>query len=228
LLVSSIELWLVDGDRLQADDLGYLQAQLSADEARHFARFVRAERQRQYLLGRMLLRFAVGRLLGVPPTAVSAIDRIGLSPSLLLPAGCKPPGFSLSHSGRWVGCATGPSAVLGLDIEIIDAGRDLASLAETAFHPAESAWLRRRPDEDRVAAFYRLWTLKEALYKLMSNLGKAQETTRLVDDFGAPATQGNGWYSRAMTHADIAVALCSTQPLPEIMVVDALQLMRAA
>ena len=118
--------------------------------------------------------------------------------------------------------------MLGLDVEIVDTGRDLAGLAETAFHPAESAWLRRRPDEDRVAAFYRLWTLKEALYKLMSNLGKVQETAPLVDDLGAPATQGNGWYSHAMTHADIAVALCSTQPLPEITLVDASQLMRAA
>lgn len=217
----------MDGCSLQANDLGSLQAQLSVDEARHFARFVRAERQRQYLLGRILLRLAVGRLLGVPPAAVSAVDHIGFSPSLVLPAGCKPPGFSLSHSGRWVACAVGSSVALGLDVEIVDAGRDLAGLAETAFHPAESAWLRRRPDEDRVAAFYRLWTLKEALYKLMSNLGKVQETAPLVDDFGAPATQGNGWYSHAMTHADIAVALCSTQPLPEITLVDASQLMRA-
>jgi len=218
----------VDGCSLQADDLACLQAQLSVDEARHFARFVRAERQRQYLLGRILLRLAVGRLLDLPPAAISAVDHIGFSPSLVLPAGCKPPGFSLSHSGRWVACAVGSSAVLGLDVEIVDTGRDLAGLAETAFHSTESAWLRRRPDEDRVAAFYRLWTLKEALYKLMSNLGKVQETAPLVDDLGAPATQGNGWYSHAMTHADIAIALCSTQPLPEITLVDASQLVRAA
>jgi 4'-phosphopantetheinyl transferase len=221
-------LWLVDGRCLQADDVVRLQTQLSTDEARHFARFVRTERRRQYLLGRILLRLAIGRLLGLPAQSVSTIDRIGFSPSLVLPAGCKPPGFSLSHSGHWVACVVSPSVVLGLDVEIVDAGRDLAGLAETAFHPAESAWLRRRPDEDRAAAFYRLWTLKEALYKLMSNLGKVQETTPLIDDLGAPATQGNGWYSHAMTHADIAIALCSTQPLPEITLVDASQLMRTA
>jgi 4'-phosphopantetheinyl transferase len=225
---SSTKLWLVDGRGLQADDLGYLQARLSMDEARHYARFVRAERQRQYLLGRMLLRLAVGRLLGLPPAAVSAVDRIGLSPSLVLPAGCKSPGFSLSHSGHWVACAVSPCAVLGLDVEIIDAGRDLAALAETAFHPAESAWLSRCSDVDRVAAFYRLWTVKEALYKLMSNLGGMQETAPLVDDLGAPATQGNGWFSQTMTHQDIAIALCGTQPLADITLVDASQLMRAA
>jgi 4'-phosphopantetheinyl transferase len=227
-IVSSTVLWLVDSRRLQADDIGCLQARLSTDEARHFTRFIRAERQRQYLLGRMLLRLAVSHLLHVPPESISTIDRIGLSPSLVIPDGCPHPGFSLSHSGHWVACAISSSAVLGLDVEIIDATRDLAGIAEAAFQPAEAAWLGSRPDAERVAAFYRLWTLKEALFKLTSNRGHAQDDVSLVDGIGAPVSHGDGWFVHAMMHADIAIALCSTQPLPDITLVDASELLRAA
>jgi 4'-phosphopantetheinyl transferase len=225
---TSTALWLVDGRRLQADDIDRLQARLSADEALRCTRFIRAERQRQYLLGRMLLRLAVSRLLHVPPESISTIDRPGFSPSLLLPDGCPHPGFSLSHSGHWVACAISPAAVLGLDIEITDAERDLAGIAETAFHPAEAAWLGNRPGDERVAAFYRLWTLKEALFKLASNRSHAQKDVPLVDGTGAPVSHGDGWFSHAMMHADIAIALCSTQPVPDITLLDASELLRVA
>jgi 4'-phosphopantetheinyl transferase len=224
----STALWLVDCRRLHADDVCRLQARLSPGEARHFARFIRTERQRQYLLGRMLLRLAVGRLLNVPPESIDTIERIGLSPSLALPDGCPHPGFSLSHSGPWVACAISPSALLGLDIEIMDAARDLAGIAETAFQPVEAVWLDNLPDAERIAAFYRLWTLKEALFKLTSNRGHAQDDVSLVDGIGAPVSHGDGWFAHAMMHADIAIALCSTQPLPDITLVDASQLLQAA
>jgi hypothetical protein len=73
-----------------------------------------------------------------------------------------------------------------------------------------------------------LWTLKEALFKLASNRSHAQEDVPLVDGTGAPVSHGDGWFSHAMMHADIAIAICSTQPVPDITLVDASEQLRVA
>ena len=58
----SATLWLLDGSRVTEDDVAFFVQQLGAGEANRYGRFKRKERKRQFLLGRMLLRFAVSRL----------------------------------------------------------------------------------------------------------------------------------------------------------------------
>jgi 4'-phosphopantetheinyl transferase len=79
------------------------------------------------------------------------------------------PGFSIAHSGRWVACAVSAQTALGLDIEMKDGARDLNALAAQAFDSVEmSQWERLQglPGDQRVEGFYRLWSEKEARFKL--------------------------------------------------------------
>ncbi len=206
----------MDGRDVRDEQLIRMQAQLSPDEVQRFFRFQRQERRRQYLLGRMLLRQAISCATGVHSAAISTIERPGLGPLLILPEGVQHPGFSLSHSRHWIACAVGFGSALGLDIEAIDQGRDVIALSEAGFHPDEHAWLLSRSDTERVTAFYRLWTLKEALFKLMSNSGRETGMPALIDPDGERLSYGGGWFSASVGHPDLSITVCSTQPLPDI------------
>lgn len=186
-------IWLVDGRDLSDADLAGFRALLDAGEALRHQRFVRPERQRQFLIGRVLLRQAVGRLMGVAPHTVRLGERVGQAPLLTLDdATLALPFFSISHSGRWVACAVSADTALGLDIEVIDAARDLVALAGHAFGAASAAALAALPDAARAARFYRLWSEHEARYKL--------------GECAAPVCV-------SLAHPELSVVLCSALAL---------------
>lgn len=186
--------WLLDGRTVSDKQLLPCICWLNPDELQRYQRFLRHERQRQFLLGRILLRFALGKLLDVAPSSISLSERLGHAP--LLNRDGPVPGFSLSHSGPWVGCAVSEQSVLGLDIELLDGTRDLLALAEQVFDVNECALLKEKEDAERVAAFYTLWSTKEARYKLAS-------------------TSASDAVPHCITfpHTDISIVLCSALPL---------------
>lgn len=189
-------LWMVDADAVADADLLRYRGWLSPGETARYQRFVRAQRQRQFVVGRVLLRMALGRLLGVAPQDIGLEEQVGKAPRLAapVPKGLTP-GFSISHSGRWVACATSAQSALGLDIEMRDPGRDLEALAAQAFDTGEMAqWarIRKLPDDERVDGFYRLWSEKEARFKL-------SETA--------------SGHCVALPHAELSVVVCSALPL---------------
>lgn len=185
--------WLTDGSGVSDAALDALRAWLSPGEAARYRRFLRPRRRRQFLIGRILLRRALGELLGVPAATVDLIERPGAVPQLMMPGPAQAmPGFSLSHSGDWVACAVSADTALGLDIEVIDANRDLAALAEQAFDAGQVAYLSKLDGAPRRQAFYRMWSEQEARYKL--------------GECAAPSCI-------ALAHAGLSLVLCSAQPL---------------
>ena len=166
---------------------------LSGGEVLRYGRFLRAERQRQYLLGRVLARKAIGALLGVAPRGVVLDERSGQAPALIVPAAPQV-GFSIAHSGHWVACAVSADTRLGLDVETLAAGRDLLALAEQAFSFEHFEALARLAPAGRLAAFYDMWCEQEARIKL----------------------GGEGESCVALAHPELAIALCSLHKLDAI------------
>ena len=158
-------LWVTDAGALPDAALEDYRAWLGEGERLRCARFVRAERRRQFIAGRALLRLALGSLLGVAPSSIVLRERPGNAPALDMPAPAGI-GFSISHSGPWVACAASTEAALGLDIERIDLRRDVIAIARQALGPEAVARLRACEGEDRAHAFYRMWCLHEARIKL--------------------------------------------------------------
>lgn len=158
-------LWLVDAGALSVAALDGYAGWLGESERQRCARFVRPERRRQFIAGRVLLRHALGRLLGVEPRSIALRERPGNAPALDTPAPDSV-GFSISHSGPWVACAASTVCKLGLDIECIDARRDVLALAGQVFGPDAVSELHGLEGAARVRAFYRMWCLHEAHIKL--------------------------------------------------------------
>ncbi|MES2048356.1 MAG: 4'-phosphopantetheinyl transferase superfamily protein [Pseudomonadota bacterium] len=161
--------WLVDSRSVSDHDLTRHYDWLNADEVVRYQKFIRPERQRQFLIGRILLRLALAKLLQIESDKIELSERVGHAPVLISPASALAPGFSLSHSGPWIACAVSSNAVLGLDIEVLDHFRNFLALSEHAFDVAEQKSLAALPDIERAAAFYELWSHKEASFKFRSN-----------------------------------------------------------
>jgi 4'-phosphopantetheinyl transferase len=227
-VMPSVTLWLLDASHVHEDDIGFFAKQLGASEIRRYSAFKRRERKRQFLLGRMLLRFAVSRLLTLPPDTLGVVERTGNAPQLVIPdsQGWQP-SFSLSHSREWVACVLSSSGTLGVDIEVKDATRDVTSISYLAFHPEEHGWLLSQSDAVRRSAFYQLWCTREALYKLMCALGRETVSLPLVGVDGMLASQGAGWYCYTLAHFSLTIAVCSDQPLSALYKVELPSLTRA-
>lgn len=163
-------LWLTDADALGDAALAPFVGWLGPSELQRYQGFTRPLRRRQFLIGRVLLRQALGALLGVPGDGIALLERRGNAPLLDRPDSAHI-GFSISHSGRWVACAVSGESMLGLDIEVADPTRDLHALAEHAFEPEAIALLRARPESTRVGDFYHMWCAKEARIKLQVEQG---------------------------------------------------------
>jgi 4'-phosphopantetheinyl transferase len=192
-------LWLANIGTLPDAALAPHAEWLGEGERQRAARFVRPLRRRQFIAGRALLRLALARLLGVAPQAIMLEERPGNAPLLAAPA-LPGAGFSISHSGPWVACAASLQGAVGLDIECVDASRDVLALAHQAFGPQALAALQAIEGEGRIAAFYDMWCLHEAAIKL-----------------GRP-----GAADHVYTHPGLALALCSAeaQAAPRLELVD--------
>ena len=71
--------------------------------------------------------------------------------------------ISLSHGGALAVALSG--APVGVDIESLSGDSDTARLAERFFSDAERAEYYAAPEDERRAAFLRIWTAKEAIFK---------------------------------------------------------------
>lgn len=179
-------LHLADCDAWRPEGFGNT---LSAEERARSARFHRALDRDRFVVRRGLLRRLLGARTGLAPQAVPLRAGPHGKPFLeAAPTTCdRPfgaPAFNLSRSGGLVlyaladtpdrpapigpGSEAGPA--IGVDLERIDADRrGLADLLRIAGHfsPEESRRLHELPPIEAIAAFYRLWTCKEACLKCL-------------------------------------------------------------
>ena len=134
---------------------------LTEDERARLASIGATLRRRQFLAGHWLARQLAAGATGVDAARIG-MDRDGLGrPRLLLDGMPSPWHVSLTHSDDRIAGAVARRPV-GIDLEVPRRARDLAALARFTFSPAEVVDLDAVAAEDRVAAFYRLWALKEA------------------------------------------------------------------
>jgi 4'-phosphopantetheinyl transferase len=209
--------WLLDIRRVTEFAVAGFEQRLAASEAHRYATFARKQRKRQFVVGRMLLRLAVSKMMNVPVHDITVIDRVGSAPKLFFADGqSSPPNFSISHSANWVGCALSTDVMLGFDLEINHPDRDIVALSQAAFEPDEQLWLMQQPDADRIAAFYRLWSTREALYKLMSSLGREMPSSSLKKR-SLDHDDSQSWHHRAVVHDRLTGVVCSDKSISRLL-----------
>ncbi|MBN8605888.1 MAG: 4'-phosphopantetheinyl transferase superfamily protein [Caulobacterales bacterium] len=133
-------------------------ATLSQAERARMARFVFDKDRFRYGQSHARMRALLAGRLGVSPSDVALAESEHGKPSI--PGG---PQFNLSHSHNLAALAIGENVELGMDIEWVRPVEH--DVARRFFSAPECAALEGLPEAERMAAFHRCWTRKEAYVK---------------------------------------------------------------
>jgi 4'-phosphopantetheinyl transferase len=163
-----VHVWFASLDR-HAPELAQFMETLSEEERARAARFHFERDRRWFIVGRALLRAILGHYLALPtsrlafrynssgkPALTGVIDRGGLR-------------FNLSHSAGRALYAVAHERAIGVDLEYIRPLSDVDAMAERIFSPREKVEWRMLPADERLAAFFRCWTRKEAYIKAVGD-----------------------------------------------------------
>lgn len=163
-------LWLLDMTQmpvLMPEDIVEI---LHESSVIRYSELSRKQRRTQFVVGRLLTKYAVSTLLNRPMHDFALIERRSNTPQLrAMPPLTEPLYYSLAYRYDYAACAISRSHLVGLDIEIADKEREIATPAENAFNENENSWLAQKPAENWHEGYYELWTRKEACLKLLSN-----------------------------------------------------------
>lgn len=135
--------------------------ELTLEESRRAARFLRDDDRKAFVLARRLVRF----LLDLPAAPFS---RTAYGKPFVAGA----PAFSISHSKGVVAVAFCPAGLgdrIGVDVEAIRTDLHVDDLISLVCHPNELAVLSAMSGETKRSMFYRCWTRKEAVLKAMGS-----------------------------------------------------------
>ena len=156
---------------------------LNAAERTRADRYARPDLARRFVAGRVIMRHALARVLGVRPADVAITQNAWGRPEL--PGG---PFFNLSHAGRSALFAIDELAPVGVDIEIDDPAAEQAW-----FDAILSARERAECDAGRLTAstLLRLWVRKEAIVKA---IGRGFSMAPAALDVGLREVDVHKWW----------------------------------
>jgi 4'-phosphopantetheinyl transferase len=154
-------LWLVPLDD-PAFQVPERLALLDDAERRRAARFHFARDAQRWSAAHVALREVLSAHCGRAAASLRFAAQADGKPYLELP---EAPAFNLSHSDGLALIAVGGTLPLGVDIEAIRPVPEMAGVAESHFAEDERRVLFDLPERDRLDAFYRIWTRKEAYVK---------------------------------------------------------------
>lgn len=210
LSANEVHVWAV-ALALPPAEIDALARLLSAEERHRAQQFKFPHLRHRFIVGRAALRSLLGRYLERAPAGLEFDYTARGKPELTGP-GAGQWHFNLAHSHDLALIAVTQAAAVGVDVERIRPMPDAVGIAERFFSPRELAALRGVAPAARDAAFFRLWTRKEAWLKatgdgISESLSKIEvaflreETPRVVAIAG-DATAAEAWSLCALNPAD--------------------------
>src|SRR5271163_1030120 len=159
-----VQLWRIDLEALGADESRW-QRMLSADEAARASRFHFARDRQRFVAARALLRTILASYLETDAGSLRFSYSKKEKPSLGPEHAGSDVSFNLAHSGGIALLAFARRREIGVDVEKVRHDFDPGAIAQRYFSTHEQNQLAILPAQERVDAFFRCWTRKEAYIK---------------------------------------------------------------
>jgi 4'-phosphopantetheinyl transferase len=165
LAFEGVQVWRLElGAAGAADRFSRL---LSPDEKRRADAIRVLPVREEFVAGRGLLRLLLGAAVGVAPGSIVLRTEQNGKPCLAQSANVE---FNVSHSEGMILIALSRASVVGVDVEFVSGefgeAEELIGIARESFHAGEITSIARTPPgRERLLAFYRAWTRREAVAK---------------------------------------------------------------
>jgi 4'-phosphopantetheinyl transferase len=140
---------------------------LSHAERSRSEAFVHQSDRERFIIAHGVLRILIGRYLDVAPAELKFSEVARKKPCLENVNADSGLQFNLSHSHGYVLLAFTYHRQIGIDIEYMRPLPALEQIAAKTFSLQESKEIKKLKPEERIAAFYRCWTRKEAFVKAL-------------------------------------------------------------
>jgi 4'-phosphopantetheinyl transferase len=166
LLPNEVHIWRVDLEASSAV-LQRCETVLSPSERARAQRYVFERDRRRWTVARAALRHLLSRYLNTEPTQLEFdLNEFG-KPSLTTPYKELNIEFNLSHSAEMALYAFTRNRLVGVDVEYMRTDLDYDGMARHSFSVQEQHILRHLVGEEKIRAFFRGWTCKEAYAKAL-------------------------------------------------------------
>ena len=159
-----VQLWRIDLEAVGADESRWQRA-LSPDERARAARFHFSRDRQRFVATRALLRTILASYLSADPNGLTFSHSQKEKPSLGPASADSGVMFNVSHSGGIALLAFTRRREVGVDVEQVRRDSDLETIARRFFSTHEQNRLSALPAQEKVEAFFRCWTRKEAYIK---------------------------------------------------------------
>lgn len=180
LAVDEIHIWRASLDHPPSVTERLAHA-LSADERARAERLRLEGVRRRFVAGRGMVRAILARYLDADPGRIRFAYGPRGKPELDAPFDACGLRFSIAHSHALLLCAVTRGRAVGVDLESLGATVDVDAIARRFFSSGESAALQSMPEPERLPAFLRGWTSKEAYLKATGQgLGDRLDTVEVA------------------------------------------------
>jgi 4'-phosphopantetheinyl transferase len=159
-----VQLWRVDLEAVGANESRW-QKLLSSDESARASRFHFPRDRQSYVASRGVLRTILASYLAMEPSELSFSYSPREKPSLAPAYAERSLQFNVSHSGGMALFAFALRREIGVDVEQVRRDLEVEAIARRFFSAHEQMQLAGLNVEEKVEAFFRCWTRKEAYIK---------------------------------------------------------------
>jgi 4'-phosphopantetheinyl transferase len=156
-----VHAWYAIGNSATCDAAS-VEQYLSEEEKIRSARLRFEEHRKHFVLSHAMLRLLISSYCAMNPRDVSFSLGLHGKPSIDRSLGLT---FNLSHAEDGILCAFANQRQIGADIERVRVNFNVEEIGERFFSLAERGALRGLATAQKHAAFFRLWTRKEAYIK---------------------------------------------------------------
>lgn len=186
LAADEIHIWLADLPALESQEDCYASL-LSGDELARRARFLVQRERQKYTVCRGVLRRLLAAYTGLQPEQLEFTygpQGKPLPAGRLAAAGLE---FNLAHSAELAVYAVTLGRRVGVDVERAKEVPEAEQIVARHFAPEERAAWQALASEERPAAFFRVWTRREAFVKATGKgLGEGWSTFAVTVNADAP------------------------------------------
>lgn len=178
--------------------------QLGSDQLRH-----------EYLVTRVLCRTSLSAFTGVDPSDWVFVEDANGKPKIATPGEFRSLRFNLTHTEGLVACAVTRAGEVGVDAEHAGRAVNIDEVINVFFSESERALLATVPTrEQRVAAFFEIWVLKEAYLKGSGmGLSRSPESISFArTEPGRSLTIDDGWRVTLLYPTPAHVAATAIKP----------------